>query len=221
MRQWPVPQGAHQRTATAGRAPQPHLRQQLAALGRTSTTPCCRPPTPGPLPKSPPPMPCAPSALWRCSTPPRTDERPGRNDAPPWRVLELASTPTTCVSGSSNAPSSCTGTAWWRTAPERALRRRSAAAADHRLRRSAAGDQRQHGQPDAVRITSQRAASSPNANAPGSGVSTPPLALRPGNADGCDDVDRAASMVKDADVVLIEIVCICPRQRLNAPTSPF
>ena len=49
----------------------------------------------------------------------------------------------------------------------------------------------------------------------------PPLAARPGNADGCDDVDRATSKVKDADVVFSEVVCTCPRHRLNAPTSPF
>ena len=51
-------------------APQPQLRQQLTALGQASATPCCRPPTPRPPPKSPRPMRCAPSAPWRCSTPP-------------------------------------------------------------------------------------------------------------------------------------------------------
>ena len=51
-------------------APQPQLRQQLTALGQGICHPLLQAADPRPPPKSPRPMRCAPSAPWRCSTPP-------------------------------------------------------------------------------------------------------------------------------------------------------
>ena len=117
---------------------------------------------------------------------------------PPRGRWNWDSTPPTCASGSNNAPSSSTARSEG-DRPKRALRRRSAAAADHRLRRSAAGNRRQ---PDHSNAVQTLATHTPIRQTPTHLVpppTQPPLAPKRGSARRSDDVDRRPTKLKVAD----------------------